>query len=116
KGMIFVSCYCSPNESMQVFDQMLDEIRFVVTQEKNNIVICGDFNAKSYLWSSGSEDARGKSLVETTDTLDLRLVNEGNTATCVRTQGSSIVDTTWSTADIFMNIQNWRVEEDEISL
>ncbi|EFN62146.1 hypothetical protein EAG_13724, partial [Camponotus floridanus] len=116
KNMVIASCYCSPSESAQAFELMLNEIRLLVTQEKNNTIICGDFNAKAHLWSSRVEDARGKDLIEMAHMLNLRLINEGNIATCVRPQGSSIIDITWSTVDISSRIQNWRVEEDDISL
>lgn len=110
-----VSCYSSPNR-LSDFEEMLHEIRMIVTREKNNIVLCGNFNAKSPLWSSKIEDARGKDLIETVNMFDLRLINKGSVATCVRPQGSSIVDITWSTSDIHSIICNWKVEDDDISL
>lgn len=116
KKLVIVSCYSSPNASQHEYEQLLHEIRQIVIQVKNNIVICGDFNAKSPLWSSRVENSRGKDLALLANMLDLRLINNGAVATCVRPQGSSFIDTTWSTSDIFPSINNWIVEEDEVSL
>lgn len=88
RHFVLVSCYSSPNATQREYEQLLQEIRLVVTQEKNNIVICGDFNAKSPLWSCKIEDHRGKDLESLVNMLDLRLINEGSVATCVRPQGS----------------------------
>lgn len=85
---------------------MLREIHMIVSKVKSGIVICGNFNAKSPMWSAKSEDKRGKDLVELANMLDLRLVNVGSAATCVRPQGTSIVDTTWSSVDIMPKIRN----------
>lgn len=46
------------------------------------------------------------------DQLDLRLVNEGNIPTCVRTQRVSIVDLTWSSPGLISQINKWQVLKD----
>jgi len=43
-------------------------------------------------------------------------VNTGVTPTCVRDNGSSVVDLTWSSADVSAKFVDWRVLSDEISL
>jgi len=48
--------------------------------------------------------------------LDLRLINTDAKPTCVRTNGSSIIDLTWSSPDICSQITDWWVLSDEISL
>jgi len=116
KSMVIVSCYCSPNVTLQVYEQMLNEIRMIVTQEKSRLIICGDMNAKSKLWKAKVNDTRGDLFVDLATMLDLRLVNIGNVDTCVRHNGSSIIDITWSSHDIYARINDWRVEEDELSL
>lgn len=45
-------------------------------------------------------------------THDLRLANIGNTPTCVRPQGSSIVDLTWDSSGIIGQVNDWQVRED----
>lgn len=116
KEINLISCYSSPNATQMEYEEMLNEISLVVSRIKSGIVLCGDFNAKSPMWSSKIEDKRGRELIELANMLDLRLVNVGSAATCVRTQGSSIVDITWSSADMISKISKWKVEEDEISL
>lgn len=44
---------------------------------------------------------------------DFRLINEGSSPTCVRPQGTSVVDLTWATASIQPKIDNWKVLKDE---
>lgn len=116
RNFTLISCYSSPNSTQDDYEEMLNEIKSIITKENRNTIVCGDFNAKSPLWSSKRKNNRGRDLIDLANTLDLRLLNEGAVDTCVRSQGSSIVDTTWSTADISFKIHNWRVEEDEISL
>ncbi|EFN65109.1 hypothetical protein EAG_13721, partial [Camponotus floridanus] len=72
-----------------------------------------DFNAKSPLWGANSLDGRGVLLSGWAAERDLRIVNVGNIPTCVRPQGgTSIVDLTWSSPDILLLIDEWRVMED----
>lgn len=47
---------------------------------------------------------------------DLRLANVGNRPTCVRPQGSSIIDLTWVSPDLMRRIHEWRVRHDILSL
>lgn len=46
---------------------------------------------------------------------NIRILNIGDTPTCVRPQGSSIVDVTWSFADLMPFIRNWHVIEESES-
>jgi len=48
--------------------------------------------------------------------LDLYLLNIGNAPTCIRPQGSSIIDLSWCTRDLRREISNWQVREDIESL
>lgn len=116
RNFTLISCYSSPNATQDGYEEMLDEIKSIILKENRNTIVCGDFNAKSPMWSSTSENNRGRCLIDLANTLDLRLLNEGAAYTCVRSQGSSIVDTTWTTPDIHPRICDWRVEEEEISL
>lgn len=47
---------------------------------------------------------------------DLRIVNIGSVPTCVRPQGFSVIDLTWSTPDLIHEITNWYVAEDTETL
>lgn len=48
--------------------------------------------------------------------INLTLINNGETPTCVRKQGNSIIDLTWATPQIANRIENWKVEGNETSL
>lgn len=54
----------------------------------------GDFNAKSPFWGSRVTNSRGEALVDWTAELGLIVRNVGAEATCVRHNGTSIVDLT----------------------
>lgn len=43
---------------------------------------------------------------------DLRIANVGNSPTCVRVQGQSIIDLTWTTSDTTGLISDWSVREE----
>lgn len=51
--------------------------------------------------------------MESMEALDMMLANEGNVPTCVRTQGESVVDLVWITADLREKVQGWRVMDEE---
>ncbi|KMQ89977.1 reverse transcriptase [Lasius niger] len=66
-----------------------------------------------YLFISAVTNQRGLQVVRWAAERDLRIVNVGDTPTCVRPQGSSIVDLTWSSPDLLPLIGNWQVNEDK---
>jgi len=88
---------------------ILDEIGVVVHNIGGKCIIAGDFNAKSILWGSPVTDWRGSVVERWAAGLDLNIVNVGSTPTCVRTNGSSIVDLTWASGDILGFLSEWRV-------
>ena len=103
-----VSVYASPNANIASFREQLDRIRdSVLPWMKQDVLIAGDFNAKSTLWGSPRTNPRGDTLVEWAAELDLRLLNEESKSTCVRWQGESIVDLTWASP----GPGDWRVED-----
>lgn len=95
---------------------MLDEVKRVIRKEKCKTIICGDFNAKSPTWFSPKENGRGRELVQMANLLNLRLINDRPEATCVRVQGTSIIDLTWCSPDIVNKIYDWKVQKDEITM
>lgn len=105
-----IACYISPNVSDNEFSRFIRELDSMVAELKcKDIIIAGDFNSKDRMWGSKHTDSRGEKLARWAANWDLRLINEGSSPTCVRHHGSSIVDLTWSTADIQGRINNWRV-------
>lgn len=116
KDHVLISCYSSPNSTKVEYIEMLDEIKTIVKKEIHKVIVCEDYNAKSPVWFASLEDRRGKKLIELTNLLDLRLANNSPDATCIRPQGSSIVDLTWCSADLISSLQNWKVEKEELSM
>lgn len=111
-----MSCYISPNVAHPEFLGFIDDLSDVVRQLGGRILIGGDFNSKSVFWSCTRTDARGRMVEEWAAECELRLVNVGNTPTCVRPQGCSVVDLTWCTPDILGRLSDWKVREDIESL
>jgi len=98
--------YIAYSESNHDFHCTLDELSTTIHAIGGNLVIVtGDFNSKSTLWGSPRTDWRGSAMKRWAAGLDLRLVNNGATPTCVHDQGSS-VDLTWSSADVYPLVSN----------
>lgn len=112
--IIFV--YIPPSIGLHEYNMLLDEITSILGNRMNKIILGGDFNAKSPLWGPTNLDGRGLLLSNWAAERDLRIVNICNTPTCVRPQGSSIVDLTWSSPDMLPLISEWRVMKDVESL
>lgn len=97
---LLVSIYISPRISLREFSGILDDISTTLAQRVDRIIIGGDFNAKSNLWSAGTTDSKELVLVKWAAERDFRILNVGNAPTCVRPQGQSIVELIWSSPDI----------------
>lgn len=106
------SCYNLFNVKINTFTRYLDELRNVLAPCMASILVCGDFNAHSVAWGSSTGNRRGEIMERWSAALDLRLLNVGAKYTCVRPQGSSIVDLSWSSPDLVSRIVNWSVLEE----
>lgn len=73
------------------------------------LCLCGDFNARSSFWGDSVCNKRGELLEEWATGLDFRLCNEGAQFTCVRPQGSFIVDTIWISPSGVDRVDSWHV-------
>ena len=113
KGITIINCYFSPNKDFAAFEKYIDEISREIRHAKGKIIICGDFNAKSKTWGCRTEDKRGKLLEFFMAANDLKMANIGNKPTFQRTNSESILDVTMVSSNIFHQIVNWRVEEEE---
>lgn len=98
------------------FNNLLDELSDALSYRVNKIIFGGDFNAKANLWGSNSTDKKEFLLTKWAAERDLRIANLGEKPTCVRPQGSSIVDLTWVSPDLVQCIRDWRVEDEVESL
>ncbi|KAI4484968.1 hypothetical protein M0802_012902 [Mischocyttarus mexicanus] len=76
--------------------------------------VAGDFNARSAAWDQGCrENARVRLLKEWTSRSGLFLLNDKGHSTCVRPQGSSVVDLVWVTGAIRDRTASCLVDDEE---
>lgn len=113
---LFLYIYISPNVGLMEYNAFLDELNGTLGSQMDKVIICGDFNAKACLWGSNSTDGKGFLLSSWTAERDIRIITIGNTPTCVRPQGSSIVDLTWMSPDLLPFIREWGVMDDTETL
>lgn len=105
-----VGVYFPPSGTLADFEEWLDGLEACVRRlQAMPTIIAGDFNSWSRTWGSKKTGARGRVLEEWAAELDLILLNKGTTATCVRTQGESIIDLTWVSLSASRMIKSWRV-------
>lgn len=109
---LIVSIYFSPNLNLREFDAFLTDLSMTLASRADKVIVAGDFNAKSNLWGSDITNQRGLQVIRWAAERDLRIVNTGDTPTCVRPQGTSIIDLTWSSPDLLPMINNWQIRED----
>lgn len=86
--ILILACYISPNMLLNEFSCILDRLG-------KPYLLLGDFNSNLKIWGSHHNSSRGKRLFDLISSLDLRLANDKRIPTCVRAQGSSVVDLIW---------------------
>lgn len=84
--------------------------------KEKQLVLCGNFNAHSLVWGSRYTSCKGDRLVNWMEKINLILINDGDSPTCIRPQGTSIVDLTWATPIVARKITAWKVEIGMLSL
>ena len=77
-AFVIYACYISPNVPTIVFEDFLKALRRDMRGHKKEVIVGGDFNAKSYAWGSKFEDKRGEILAEWLIEKDLIIHNKGN--------------------------------------
>ena len=107
-----VGVYISPNSGVAAFEDFLDRAGDCVRRcFPRQVIVLGDFNAHSSQWGDARTDTRGRALIDWAAGLGLLLANRGTASTCVAWRGSSVVDVTWATADLYRRIRGWRVAD-----
>ncbi|XP_072751966.1 uncharacterized protein [Anoplolepis gracilipes] len=101
-----VSCYMSPNTTRDEFIAFLSELKDAVRALGDRVLVCGDFNAKSAMWGARLTDRRGHLVEDWAAELELRIQNVGRVPTCVRPQGTSIIDLTWATPSLTSRVRD----------
>lgn len=110
EDVLMVAGYLSPNSTrLETMDYVNELERVIRDNAGAQVLLLGDFNARSVMWGCATENDRRFQLLELTTNLDLRLINVGSAPTCVRAQGSSVVDTCWGNVGLMARIKNWRV-------
>lgn len=110
--VFIISSYVSPNLTIAEFLEFLEELSDSVHDLDGKIIMCGDYNAKSVLWGSPITDTRGEHIERWAAANDFCLANIGNSPTCVRPEGNSIIDLTWMSPRAVGMIDGWTVRED----
>ncbi|XP_043501570.1 uncharacterized protein LOC122523744 [Polistes fuscatus] len=112
---LVVSVYFPPSEDISKFSRLLDELEELLgTFPALPAVVAGDFNARSQRWDpEGRSNLRGELLCLWANRLNLSLGNQVGHPTCVRPQGSSVIDLTWGSPTAIVRLSDWRVDEAE---
>lgn len=106
-GTYIVSVYLSPNEGISVFRQKLADIEDKIINLNGEVIIAGDFNAKSAEWGSEVSDTRGNEVADLAARLDLTILNTGNSSTFRRPgYRESILDISMGTPGISSDIRD----------
>ncbi|XP_011686455.1 PREDICTED: uncharacterized protein LOC105449153 [Wasmannia auropunctata] len=112
-----VSCYFSPNRSVNQFRAFLAAIGDATSTLRGRpILIMGDFNAHSHLWENTHPILKGDAMATWAAVQDFRLLNRYNVATCVRPQGKSVIDLTWVSPALLPFVRAWDVAVEEEAL
>lgn len=107
------SCYFTPNESIDQFQQKLDILEDTILRTEGAVIVAGDFNARAVEWGMPSINSRGNKILEMAARLGLNVMNEGDTRTFRRPgYNGSIPDITLASECVVPKLTNWRVIED----
>lgn len=113
KGVRIYSCYYSPNMDFIEFQTRIAKLEENVKAGSTPVLIGGDFNSKSPEWHSPITDKRGIAVSEMIASLNLIVLNRGNSPTFRRGDSSSIIDITTASVSIAAKTSQWEVLEDE---
>nr|XP_033200251.1 uncharacterized protein LOC117162488 [Bombus vancouverensis nearcticus] len=109
-GVAVVAVYVSSNIGLAASEDFLDRVDECVGRcLPRQVLVLGDFDAHSTQWGNPRTNSRGRILTDWAAGLGLLLANRGSASTCVAWRGSSVVDVTWTTPELFRRIHDWRV-------
>src|SRR5436853_5217868 len=86
-------------------------LKYITLTERT--IMAGDFNAHHLWWNSKARRAlRHETLINILEHVDFDLINEEDTPTYHYSNGSSVLDLTFSSPQITDLVSNWAVDED----
>lgn len=112
-GLRVYSCYWSPNCRISDYEDFVLRLERSIRASVLPCVVAGDFNAKSRIWGSPTEDQRGTILSDLVAALDLTTCNNGDSPTFVRGQSKSFIDITFTSNTIRGKVHGWCVLDSE---
>ncbi|GBM28992.1 hypothetical protein AVEN_40746-1 [Araneus ventricosus] len=114
ENFAIISIYCPPSKDLK---ENLDELKkLLLDLGDKNILILGDFNAKSRVWGLRDGDHRGDLVLEMAEQFDLLIVNKNDSNPSFNgPQGISWIDILLIKNINIERIQNWTIE-DKITL
>ncbi|XP_043501614.1 uncharacterized protein LOC122523804 [Polistes fuscatus] len=112
---LVVSVYFPPSEDISKFCRLLDVLEELLGSfPALSALVAGDFSARSHRWDpEGRSNLRGELLCTWANRSNLSLGNQVGHPTCVRPQGSSVIDLTWGSPTAIFRLSDWRVDEAE---
>ncbi|XP_033229118.1 uncharacterized protein LOC117180736 [Belonocnema kinseyi] len=115
KGVTYVSCYLTPNESIQDFQEKLDLLEDTLQVAEGRKGTAGDLNARAVELGMPKKDPQGRRILEMAARRGLLVMNTGKTST-IRRAGNvgTIRDITLASEEVAPLMVNWKVLEDYI--
>lgn len=111
-NVTIVSCYLTPSDSIEDFQNKLDEIEDNLRALEGPVILAGDFNARSPEWGTRNLDSRGKRITQMAARVGLTVANKGNVPTFRRPGAEGTIPDVTLVSDRFANrVKNWRVLE-----
>lgn len=109
------SCYASPALSPDEFERFLSRLEASVRRYRGSgvdLIVGGDFNARSASWGDRLTNARGDALAGFADSLGLVVMNTGREPTFFGRGEGSCVDVTFASESAARKIRGWAVRSD----
>lgn len=112
-GIRIYSCYVSPNITLTEYKAYLGRLEASIRAGSGEVILAGDFNAKSAEWGSTVTDQRGDELSSLIASLDLSVCNRGKIPTFERGVSRSILDVTFASHLTARQVRDWKVLNEE---
>lgn len=112
-GVVVYSCYISPNIRFEEYVRVVGGVLDDVERWDKDVMVVGDFNAKSVGWGGVVTDARGAYLADAVAALGLVCLNEGTSPTFERGDYGSYIDVTFATEGVARKVLGWSVLDEE---